>query len=236
MQAFEKVDQPSEESRKGFMWRLTPEAIQSGVKSTTRYRSKQPSKRSSRTAQPQPQRQASGSKSGHASRRSANLRRRVRGYDAYRGPDPFPRSVPTFDAHASPSYPPNRDLSYGGSGGNGTSAPYYADVDLYAYDAKPLDLSASLLAAGRMDLYTSAGGASSASSNSSSLPASPLAPSVPSPYAIDGLPSEPLFSTSDSPSPTADSPRTPDAQRAWDDDALGPPACGIYDDMCGYVG
>jgi hypothetical protein len=228
MQAFEKVDQPSEEARKGFMWRLTPEAIQSGVKSTTRYRSKQPSKRSNRTAHPQPQRQASGSKGGHASRRSANLRRRARGHDAYRGPDPFPRSVPSFDAHPSPNYPPKSDLSYGGE-----AAPYYPNTDLYTYDAKPLDLNASLLA-GRPDLY---GGATRHSAASISLPGSPLPHSVPSPYALDGLPAEPLFSASDSPSPAADSPRTPDGQRAWDDDdALGPPACGIYDDICGYVG
>lgn len=228
MQAFEKVDQPSEESRKGFMWRLTPEAIHSGVKSTTRYRSKQPSKRSNRTAQPQPQRQASGSKGGHASRRSANLRRRVRGYDAYRGPDPFPRSVPAFDAHPSPDYAPSSDMSYVGE-----TTPYYPNINLYTYDAKPLDLNASLLA-GRLDMY---GNATRHSASSGSLPGSPLPHSVAStPYNFDGLPAEPLFGTSDSPSPTADSPRTPDAQRAWDDDALGPPSCGIYDDMCGYVG
>ncbi|KAF2732944.1 winged helix DNA-binding domain-containing protein, partial [Polyplosphaeria fusca] len=67
--AFEKVDQPGEEPRKGFMWKLTNEAIQEGVKSTTRYRSKQPNKRGHRMGQPQPQRQASGAKGGQAAKR-----------------------------------------------------------------------------------------------------------------------------------------------------------------------
>ncbi|KAF2754992.1 hypothetical protein EJ05DRAFT_118443 [Pseudovirgaria hyperparasitica] len=46
--AFQKVDNPEtgDSSKKGFLWRLTQEAINDGgVKSTTRYRSKQPQKR-----------------------------------------------------------------------------------------------------------------------------------------------------------------------------------------------
>ncbi|KAF2274322.1 uncharacterized protein EI97DRAFT_460189 [Westerdykella ornata] len=74
--AFEKVDQPCDDTRKGYMWKLTDEAIREGVKSTTRYRSKQPHKRGHRTGHnPLPQRQASGAKGGLASRKSAKARR-----------------------------------------------------------------------------------------------------------------------------------------------------------------
>jgi hypothetical protein len=90
-QAFEKVEQ---ESRKGFMWRLTDETIREGVKSTTRYRSKRLNKRAHRTQQPQPKRQASGAKGGQATRRSANLRRSKRMNDLYRSDSYISRSVP----------------------------------------------------------------------------------------------------------------------------------------------
>lgn len=106
-QAFEKVDQPCEDSRKGFMWRLTEEAIRDGVKSTTRYRSKQPNKRGHRT-QPQPQRQASGAKGGQAARRAAKVRRSHRMHGMYTS-----RSVPSaFDplygsAEVKVPYPPS---------------------------------------------------------------------------------------------------------------------------------
>jgi hypothetical protein len=92
------------------MWRLTAEALREGVKSTTRYRSKQPNKRGiHRTQQPLPQRQASGSKGGQAARRSANLRRTKRMNDVYI------RSVPhAFDASYTTSYP---------------ASPYYSSED-----------------------------------------------------------------------------------------------------------
>jgi hypothetical protein len=64
------------------MWRLTPQALREGVKSTTRYRSKHPNKRGSRT-QPLPQRQASGARGGEAARRSANLKREKRVLEYY---------------------------------------------------------------------------------------------------------------------------------------------------------
>jgi hypothetical protein len=76
------------------MWRLTPDALREGVKSTTRYRSKAPNKRAHRTHLPQPQRQASGAKGGQAARRSAYLKRsKLR-------PEPYvARSVPAaFDS------------------------------------------------------------------------------------------------------------------------------------------
>jgi hypothetical protein len=104
-QAFEKVHQPCEESREGFMWRLTDEAIREGVKSTTRYRSKQPNKRSHRTQQPQPQRQASGAKGGQAARRSANLRRSKRMNGQYRNDPYISRSVPAPQLQRIPYLP-----------------------------------------------------------------------------------------------------------------------------------
>ena len=58
------------------MWRLTDEAVRYGVASTTRYRSKLPSKRRCRSHHPAPQRQASGAKGGHAARKTAARLRR----------------------------------------------------------------------------------------------------------------------------------------------------------------
>jgi hypothetical protein len=120
-QAFEKVDHPSnEDSRKGFMWRLTSDALREGVKSTTRYRSKQPNKRGTRTQHPQPQRQASGAKGGQAARRSANMKRSKRVHEYFasahaRHPPYLARSVP--DDFNSITYPaayfsPPSDLDY----------------------------------------------------------------------------------------------------------------------------
>ena len=104
LQAFEKIDQPYDDERKGFMWRLTKSAIRDGVKSTTRYRSKQPNKRGHRTQRPQPQRQASGAKGGQASHRSTKLRRSNRMQDMYRSEPSMPRSVPqSYDPTCNPS-------------------------------------------------------------------------------------------------------------------------------------
>ncbi|KAF2708163.1 hypothetical protein K504DRAFT_361581, partial [Pleomassaria siparia CBS 279.74] len=116
--AFEKVDQPCEESKKGFMWRLTEEAIREGVKSTTRYRSKVPNKRGNRSQHPLPQRQASGAKGGQAARRSAKMRRTNRMNEAYRSEPYMSRSVPTsYDPHFDPrstdiSFPQMHSRSY----------------------------------------------------------------------------------------------------------------------------
>lgn len=62
--------------KKGSLWRLTSEAAVQGVFSTTRYR-KDPKRRGNRALAPAPQRVASGSKGGHASRRAAASRRRA---------------------------------------------------------------------------------------------------------------------------------------------------------------
>jgi hypothetical protein len=90
------------------MWRLTTEALREGVKSTTRYRSKQPNKRGARTQHPQPQRQASGAKGGQAARRSAHIKRSKRVNDHHfssRGPAAYlARSVPEFDSTHTHTY------------------------------------------------------------------------------------------------------------------------------------
>ena len=85
------------------MWRLTDEAIREGVKSTTRYRSKQPNKRGHRTQQPQPQRQASGAKGGQAARRSARMKRSGRMQDTSHVPCPQHSIRPT--TVQTPRYP-----------------------------------------------------------------------------------------------------------------------------------
>jgi hypothetical protein len=105
------------------MWRLTEEALHKGVKSTTRYRSKQPNKRGNRTQHPQPQRQASGAKDGQAARRSANMKRSKR-VQNYRSEPHIARSVPAaFD----PPYTPAHDQAY-------PPGPYYGNEVEYAYN------------------------------------------------------------------------------------------------------
>ncbi|KAF2458434.1 hypothetical protein BDY21DRAFT_302623 [Lineolata rhizophorae] len=68
---FEKVEPlPGEGAKSRNAWRLTSEALLHGVKSTTRYRSKTPHKRNSRSHVPAPQRQASGAKGGLAAKKA----------------------------------------------------------------------------------------------------------------------------------------------------------------------
>jgi hypothetical protein len=198
-QAFEKVDQPGEESRKGFMWRLTEEAIREGVKSTTRYRSKQPNKRAQRTQHPQPQRQASGAKGGQAARRSANMKRSKRIHDHNRNEPYISRSVPAaFD----PCYSINAPILY---------APYYTS-DLYTSPHVNNDYVSPHLGNGLevfppAQLYTGLPGGDA--------------------YVLAQSPREPLFTNS--PTPSADEPRTPMSQDAWNEDA------GIIGTQCSFV-
>lgn len=73
------MDQPPrDEAKRGFLWKLTDAAIQEGVKSTTRYRSKFPNKRNSKNAYATSQQPACGARAGPASRRLARLRRSER--------------------------------------------------------------------------------------------------------------------------------------------------------------
>ncbi|KAF2237246.1 hypothetical protein EV356DRAFT_574403 [Viridothelium virens] len=73
--AFVKVNQPQgEEQKKGCSWKLADFAVKEGVKSTTRYRTKAPSKRSARTRDPDQKRMEAGAKGGQASKKAAQRR------------------------------------------------------------------------------------------------------------------------------------------------------------------
>lgn len=123
------------------MWRLTEAALREGVKSTTRYRSKVPTKRCPHRAQPLPQRQASGAKGGHAARRAANQRRSQRMRDTYHAvprSDPYPVSHYATDwdnTHAfapSPAFPSRVNTPYSST----SFSPYH---DAAPKDTLPFD-------------------------------------------------------------------------------------------------
>ncbi|KAL6706938.1 hypothetical protein ACN47E_004888 [Coniothyrium glycines] len=204
--AFEKVDQPCEDSRKGFMWRLTEEAIRDGVKSTTRYRSKQPNKRGHRV-QPLPQRQASGAKGGQAARRSAKVRRSHRMHDNMH----MSRSVPSaFDpvydnSDTSMAYPPS---------------PYYGSEADFAYSIKPPN-PGNPYPGSQPTMFTT----------QRSYMGTPLSHGLPvhdTAFLIDHSPEGSLYT--DSPSPEADSLPTPTNQHIWNDDiSLGAPF--VFDEI-----
>lgn len=86
---------PAEDSKKGFIWVLADSALEEGVKSTTRYRKHNMGKKSCRTENPAPQRQASGAKGGKAAKKSAMLA----GKTAAARPKRSPRN-----SRAPPSY------------------------------------------------------------------------------------------------------------------------------------
>ncbi|KAH8723773.1 hypothetical protein GQ44DRAFT_619550 [Phaeosphaeriaceae sp. PMI808] len=195
--AFQKVDQPHEESRKGFMWRLTPEAIREGVKSTTRYRSKQTQKRTNRAAQPQ--RQASGAKGGQAARRSATLRRSKRAHE-FRS-DPYTsRSVPiTFNANF-PTDPPIPQ----------TPSPYYVSEVDFAYTPKHMHDEYPVPHIGHgFDFFPS----------TQSFSGAPMSHSMDHAFILDRSPSEPLFTNSPTPTLSTDEPRTPMGHGPWNEGA-----------------
>ncbi|KAF1916592.1 hypothetical protein BDU57DRAFT_556786 [Ampelomyces quisqualis] len=193
--AFEKVDHPDEDSRKGFMWRLTEQALREGVKSTTRYRSKHPNKRGTRNQQPQPQRQASGAKGGEAARRAANLKRSKRVLEYYQRqarsvPDAFDpnHSTTTTTYPPSPYYPSDTDFAY-----NDPThfSPYAIPLDLFP-PAAPYPHGAMLR---DPDLV---------------LPHSPA---------------DSLFTHSPTPSSSDDGPRTPLGQGQWTAELRLAPQC-----------
>ena len=195
------------------MWRLTSQAIREGVKSTTRYRSKALNKRGHRTHLPQPQRQASGAKGGQAARRAARLKRSARLHDAQRNMQYMSRSVPAaFD----PSHPP--------------PSPYYgSDVD-FGFSSQNSKFTGSPLPAdhhshSRIDLFSSAAGWSPMSQQGG-LPIADTA------YLLDHSPTESLFTNS--PSPSADEPRTPmDTVGGWQEDVAMGPEC-VFDEQLAY--
>lgn len=218
LQAFEKVDQPHEEARKGFMWRLTAEAIREGVKSTTRYRSKAPNKRGTRSHNPLPQRQASGAKGGQAARRSATLRRRNRINDGvyaggYRSvPSAFD---PTFNADMPVIYPPSPYYGSDNMSDWSQDSPLLRHAHAHGHDHNR-NHELSMFQSQQM---------------MHGLPIGDHAAYVP-----DLGPADSVFMNS--PSPSADEPRTPVSQGGWEEDVGLGGAPFVFDDMAcrGYVG
>ena len=185
------------------MWRLTEEAIREGVKSTTRYRSKQPNKRGNRSQQPLPQRQASGAKGGQAARRSAKTRKFGRMNEAYRSEPYLSRSVP---ASLAPHFE-NTDYAF-----SQQNSPYYISDTETSYGPIHEEFGSTLGLYG-LDMIPAR-----------SYSASPLSREVchDSAYVLYPDPSAPLFSNS--PSPSADDPLTPPSPGIeWDMDMNGLP-------------
>lgn len=186
------------------MWRLTKEALREGVKSTTRYRSKQPNKRGNRTHHPQPQRQASGAKGGVAARRSANVRRSKRVLDHYRSSPYAARSVPSA---FEPTYHHNHDMPY-------PPSPYYGSDIEYVYNHSKPDFGNPTHG---LDLFP----------QSQAFPTNMMNVGD-SAYVLAQSLSEPLFT--DSPTPSAEEPRTPMSagfgemdlgQQGWEGNEMG---------------
>jgi len=204
------------------MWRLTDQAILEGVKSTTRYRSKQPNKRGPRNHQPQPQRQASGAKGGKASRRSARMRS-ARMHDTYLNPQYMSRSVPSaFD----PSYrSPDSLMSYA------PSTHSSSDMDFsYAPPSKTERYAASPLHGHhpRLDVFSRAAARPYMGNHHPMPHGLPISDTG---YVLDQSPTESLFTNS--PSPSADEPRTPVDQGCWQEDVDMGPAC-VFDEQLAY--
>lgn len=189
------------------MWRLTEDALRDGVRSTTRYRSKQPNKRGSRNPQPQ----TPSSRNPQAVRRALRSRRSNRAPEACRS-DPYAARLdpPLFhptDSHA-PTYPPS---------------PYYGrEIDL-AYGPRPSSLdfsgsgsgSGSSLNSPSTDLFPSTQRSYASSPMSQGLPIMDTKYMLDPPQEGQG-PGESLFSHS--PSPATDEPRTPVEQGGWGED------------------
>ncbi|KAL9094438.1 MAG: hypothetical protein Q9165_003288 [Trypethelium subeluteriae] len=107
--AFVKVIQPQgEEQKKGCSWKLADFAVKEGVKSTTRYRTKAPSKRSARARDPDQKRMEAGAKGGQASKKAAQRRsQRLRDNSQL-----SPSAIPHL---ATPGPPPIGDVPLLGS-------------------------------------------------------------------------------------------------------------------------
>ncbi|KAI9755779.1 MAG: hypothetical protein M4579_004142 [Chaenotheca gracillima] len=120
--AFRKVEQEpsSDDTKKGFIWVLEPDAVEDGVKSTTRYRKLGVNKRARKSATPAVQRQASGRKGGRAAKRGQRA--------GVRKPESFePRTALHSIERAYTSYdaPPVTPLGEDLSPGRDLDAPYY---------------------------------------------------------------------------------------------------------------
>lgn len=216
------------------MWRLTEAALIEGVKSTTRYRSKAPNKRSHRT-QPQPQRQASGAKGGHAARRAANLRRSQRAREAGMYHRPTPSSDPySNDGYASEwednaFHTPSVYSSCVDSPYSQMSIPYQPRRDDAAF---PPDVSFSPMLGMTSHLV-------SPPRSYASTPATPTSPlsrgfmSGDAAHVLEQHLGEPLFG--DSPTPSADSPVTPvNAHYGFEQDV--PMGIDVYEQIMPFDG
>jgi hypothetical protein len=184
------------------MWRLTEEAIRDGVKSTTRYRSKQPNKRGHRSHHPLPQRQASGAKGGQASRRSARMRRGNQMPSGSYRSEPY-RSIPArYESFAADDFVPPTSFV------PNTASYYNSPAESELEFSREFG---STLGASNISIY-----------NNRSYCGTPLSHQSTTfgDSAFIELPlntADPLFTNS--PSPTADEPRTPDSQNAgWAND------------------
>ena len=211
------------------MWRLTPNALREGVKSTTRYRSKVPNKRSSTRSQPLPQRQASGAKGGHAARRAANLRRSQRAREAYPRSNPYSGYDSEWEGASvyggdSP-YPPRPDSPYPQYGSN-------SDISFSPYSMhKQGSFEPMLGMAGHL-----VSPPRSYSSTPLSHPSTPMMPNTSlaaeligdAAYVLEQGLGEPLFTAS--PTPSGDEPVTPTHRRGmWEEDvAMG---IDMYDEL-----
>ena len=189
------------------MWRLTEEAKQHGVKSTTRYRSKQPNKRGSRLGL-YPQKQRAGALGGRNAKKQ--LRHRTRLSNEYRSEPHHTRSIPTpatFDSGFS-SEPPIY-----------SHQPYYSpsgsEADAMEY---PIDTFGNPVEAYRSSMMH---GAYSSGFPTNGLPIlSSPAGTCDAYIQLPSDPAEPLFTNS--PSPSASEPRTPDSEiPSWNDNVLG---------------
>jgi hypothetical protein len=199
------------------MWRLTEQALREGVRSTTRYRSKQPNKRGNRGRHPQPQRQASGAKGGQAASRAAHMKRSKR-VQEYCGRGPYiARSVPeTFS------------INYNGN-----------------EDDEPVPFSPSPFYGSGIEHAGSKHGAqhlnhfSNPHMTNNNLELFPSTQTFPIPismedtaYILTQSPSEPLFTNS--PTPPMDEPTTPMGQNTWGNDVRVGSPCSFNDMGMGY--
>lgn len=193
------------------MWRLTPSALREGVKSTTRYRSKVPNKRSSTRTQPLPQRQASGAKGGHAARRAAHLRRSQRTQEAYPRSNPYSGGWKSENVYgAELSFPPRDGSPY---------SQYGAGSEVSFNPCRSKSPSSFQLMPGMVSHLVSP------PRSYASTPISPATtigmPVGDTAYALEHTPVEPLFTAS--PTPSGDEPITPVERRGmWEEDvAIG---------------
>ncbi|KAF3039694.1 hypothetical protein E8E12_002427 [Didymella heteroderae] len=231
--AFEKVDSPTDATTKGFMWRLTEAALIEGVKSTTRYRSKAPNKRSHRT-QPQPQRQASGAKGGHAARRAANLRRSQRARETVMYHRPIPSSDPYSNVGYGSEWEDSTVYKPSSAYSSRVHSPYR---QMCMPHTVPRDDAAFSSDVSFPPMLGTASHLVSAPRSYTSPPATPATPSIQdfrggdAAYVPEQDIGQPLFAGS--PTPSADSPVTPVDGHHWEQDV--PMGINVYEGLSPFA-